>query len=73
MLIARKVQRTGNAVNVLRVLVVFIITVLVLHKQKDVQAAHSANSKTDNIDETESLVLKQKANSGFEVAFDHDS
>ena len=73
MLVACKLQRTGDTVNVLCVFMMFIITVLILHINKYVKTTEGPDRQAENINKTESFVFKQKAPRSFEVGSEHDN
>jgi hypothetical protein len=72
-LVSGKTQICVDALNFFSILVMLIIAELVLYIKQYVKAAQSAYCKTENIDKAESLVLQQKAKSGFKVTFNHST
>jgi hypothetical protein len=51
---------------------IFVIAILILDIQNDIQATKGTGGQAENVDETEDLALREIAPRELEIVLDHD-
>lgn len=70
-LFIRQIEIADDPIEIIHMSMMCVIALVILHIEKDVQAARSADRQSQDIDEAEGLVVAQIAESDFEEIGDH--